>query len=48
MIYYQIPGGDDFINSYFYPLYAAVTLLTALLISCIYLIVQKIKHLLEK
>ena len=27
-----IPGGDDFINSYFYPLYTAVTLLISLII----------------
>ncbi len=45
---FLIPGGDGFINSYFYPLYAAVTLLIALLISCTYLIVKKINLLLEK
>ena len=36
-----IPGGDDFINSYFYPLYTAVTLLISLIISCTYLILKK-------
>ena len=29
-----IPSGDDFINSYFYPLYTAVTLLISLIIFC--------------
>lgn len=43
-----VPGGDDFINSYFFPLYAGVTLLIALVISCTYLIVKKIDLLLEK
>lgn len=43
-----IPGGDDFINSYFFPLYAGVTFLIALVISCTYLIVKKIDLLLEK
>ena len=43
-----IPGGDDFINSYFFPLYAGVTFLIALIISCTYLIVKKINFLLEK
>ena len=40
-----IPGGDDFINSYFYPLYTAVTLLISLIISCTYLILKKINLL---
>ena len=39
-----IPSGDDFINSYFYPLYTAVTLLISLIISCTYLILKKINH----
>ena len=42
-----IPGGDDFINSYFYPLYTAVTLL----ISHYFLHIldsQKINLLLDK
>ena len=43
-----IPGGDDFINSYFYPLYTAVTLLISLIISCTYLIFKKINLLLDK
>ena len=43
-----IPGGDDFINSYFYPLYTAVTLLISLIISCTYLILKKINLLLDK
>lgn len=43
-----IPGGDDFLNSYFYPLYKAVTLLISLVIASTYLIVKKINLLLEK
>lgn len=43
-----IPGGDDFINSYFLPLYAGITVLIALVISCTYVIVKKIDFLLEK
>ena len=43
-----IPGGDDYMNSYFLPLYTAVTVLIALMISCTYLIVKKIDLLLEK
>ena len=43
-----IPGGDDFMNSYFYPLYTAVTLLISLVIASTYLIVRKINLLLEK
>ncbi len=43
-----IPGGDDFLNSYFYPLYTGVTLLISLVISCTYVIVTKINILLEK
>ena len=43
-----IPGGDDFMNSYFYPLYTAVTLLISLVIASTYLIVRKINLLMEK
>lgn len=43
-----IPGGDDYMNSYFYPLYTVVTMLIALVISCTYLIVRKINQVLEK
>lgn len=43
-----IPGGDDYMNSYFYPLYTAVTILISLVISSTYLIVKKINLLLEK
>ena len=43
-----IPGGDDFLNSYFYPLYTAVTILISLVISSTYVIVKKINQLLEK
>ena len=44
----MIPGGDEFLNSYFHPLYTAITLLISLVISCTYLIVQKINLLLAK
>ena len=43
-----IPGGDDYMNSYFYPLYTAVTILLSIVISSTYLIVKKINLLLEK
>lgn len=43
-----IPGGDGFINSYFYPLYTAVTVLISLVISCTYFIIKKINLLLDK
>ena len=35
-------------NSYFYPLYTAVTILLSIVISSTYLIVKKINLLLEK
>ena len=43
-----IPGGDDYMNSYFYPLYMAITLLIAIVISSSYLIIKKINLLLKK
>ena len=43
-----IPGGDDFINSYFFPLYAGVNVLISLVISCTYIIVKKINLLIEE
>lgn len=43
-----IPGGDDFLNSYFHPLYAAVTILISLVISCTYVIVKKIDALMAE
>lgn len=43
-----IPGGDDFINSYFFPIYGSINLLIAILISSTYLIVNKLNELLEK
>lgn len=43
-----IPGGEDYLNSYFLPLYTAVTILIALVISCTYLIIRKLNLLLEK
>ena len=43
-----IPGGDDYMNSYFMPLYVGVNILIALVISATYLIVKKINLLLEK
>lgn len=43
-----IPGGDDFLNSYFFPLYTGVTVLISLVISCSYVIVKKINILLEE
>lgn len=42
-----IPGGDAFINSYFLPLYAGVTSLTSIVISCTYIVVKRINHLLD-
>ena len=43
-----IPGGDDYMNSYFYPLYTAITILISIVISSTYLLVKKINILLEK
>lgn len=43
-----IPGGDDFMNSYFHPLYAGVCTLAAIIISCTYIIVKKMNMLLEE
>ena len=43
-----IPGGDDFINSYFYPLYGGVCLLIALVVGCSYLIIHKLNELMKK
>ena len=43
-----IPGGDNYMNSYFYPLYTAITILISIVISSTYLIVKKINLLLEK
>ena len=43
-----IPGGNDYMNSYFYPLYTAITMLLSIVISSTYLIVKKINLLLEK
>ena len=48
MIGLIIPGGDDFINSYFHPLYSAVILLASVVIASTYVIVKKINVLLEK
>ena len=43
-----IPGGDDYMNSYFIPLYVGVNILIALVISATYLIVKKINLLIEE
>mgnify|MGYP004556845499 FL=1 len=43
-----VNSGDSFVNSYFYPLYTAVTVLIALVISCTYVIVSKLNQLLDK
>ena len=43
-----IPGGDDFINSYFYPLYGGICLLIALVVGCSYLIIHKLNELMKK
>ena len=43
-----IPGGDDYMNSYFHPLYTAITILISIVISSTYLIVKKINLLMEK
>ena len=42
-----IPGGDDYMNSYFHPLYTAITILISIVISSTYLIIKKINLLLE-
>lgn len=42
-----IPSGDGLANSYFYPLYTGVVVLTAIVITCTYLTVKKIKMILE-
>lgn len=43
-----IPGGDDFLNSYFFPIYAGINTIIALVISCTYIIVNKINLLMEE
>ncbi len=43
-----IPGGNDFQNSYFYPLYVGVTMLISLVISCTYMIIKKIDSISKK
>lgn len=43
-----IPGGDDFINSYFYPLYGGICMLIALVVGCSYLIIHKLNELMKK
>lgn len=43
-----IPGGDDFMNSYFFPIYAGINTLIALVISCTYLIIKKANFLAEE
>ena len=47
-IFTIIPTGDPFVNSYFYPLYTAITILISIVISSAYLIIKKINLLLEK
>ena len=42
-----IPGGNDFQNSYFYPLYICINVLIALVISCSYVIITKLNELLN-
>ena len=41
-------GGDDYVNSYFMPLYLAVNVLSTLVVSCTYIIVKKINLLLDE
>lgn len=43
-----IPGGNDFQNTYFYPLYVGINILIALVISCSYVIITKLNRLLEE
>lgn len=43
-----IPGGDEFINSYFHPLYTGITFLASTVISCTYILIKKINLLLDK
>lgn len=45
---WMIPGGDGFINSYFFPLFGGIILTCATLISCTYLIINKINLLLKQ
>lgn len=42
-----IPGGDEFLNFYMHPFYFGIAVLISLVISCTYLIVQKINNLLD-
>lgn len=42
-----IPGGDEFLNSYMHPFYFGIAVLISPVISCTYLIVQKINNLLD-
>lgn len=43
-----IPGGDSMANSYFYPLYTAVTMLISIVISSAYLILKKLEGIVDK
>lgn len=43
-----IPGGNEFLNSYFGPLYGGVILVGSIVVSCTYFIVKKINLLLEE
>lgn len=43
-----IPGGDEFMNSYFQPLYGGIIVLISIVISCTYILVKKINLLLDK
>lgn len=43
-----IPGGDDYINSYYFPLYGGITFLISLVISCTYMLVKKINILINE
>lgn len=43
-----VPGGDEFINSYYMPLYAGVVSIGAIVVSCTYILVKKIDILLNE
>ena len=43
-----IVGGDDFLNSYFAPIMAGISLVGASIITCTYVLVRKLNDVLKK